>query len=475
MLILGAILGAASAAGAAEGDKPPDIDSPEVKCAVLGQLREPTKAEMAELERMLRIIAGEDVEKRDKALQQFLADPSPPSPYLMWLRRMGHLSFEREEQKRLKELTSSNAEFRKACIRWEDAGKTASAEHRTDYLIPLLRQTKGLNRDGVVRRLGKLTRQSFASDVGAWEKWWAKQKTWGRFDQFAPQVGDLIPLKQLDGALRLDRDHWAQVAGKIDREELRKQFEELYLKGRSTDKEWALRAAKNATTGEDYRLVFTQFQLAAETTVGGRTSSGGGRTLLRWGVGGFRAELTHLDDRFRIVLEESFGPRRRLELWDNARGGLVLTLINGSEGSALILRQREDGRVVVGHVDREQAACFSGRSFLDFCRANPAYAEQHVLDRLRLLGVSARNLPKISAAPAPESRHAPPLPPEELGADQWQKGALQEIHEDVGRLVGLTVGREGLCVDRRHWQRRVERSDPVRIGRAKEEMTYYFR
>jgi len=259
------ILGAACAAGAAEGGKQPDVDSPEVKCAVLGQLREPTKAEMAEVERMLRTIAGEDVEERDKALRQFLADPSP---YLMWLERIGRLSFGREEQNRLEEVTSSNPEFRKAFERWQYAWGIASAENltdRPDYLIPLLKQTKGLNRDAVVRRLGKLTRQSFASDVGAWEKWWAKQRTWGKFDQFAPQVGDMIPLKQLDGALRLDRDHWAEVAAGIDREELRKQFEELYLKGR-TNKEWALKAAKNAATGEDYRLVFRRFQLAGEAT-----------------------------------------------------------------------------------------------------------------------------------------------------------------------------------------------------------------
>ena len=473
LLILGTILGAACAAGAAEGDKPPDVDSPEVKWTVLAQLREPTKAEMAEFERMLRTIADEDAGKRDKALRQFLADPSP---YLMWLRRIGRLSFGREEQKRLEELMSSNAEFRKAGERWEDAGRTARAENlsdRPDYLIPLLRQTKGVNRDAVVRRLGKVTRQSFAKDVGAWEKWWAKQKVWGRFGQFAPQVGDLIPLTLLDGALRLDRDHWAQVAAGIDREELRKQFEELCLRGH-LGKHWALRAAKDAATGEDYRLVFARLQLATETTSGRESSSHGGRILLTASVGGFRAELTHLDDRFRIVLEESFGPRRRLELWDNARGGLLLTLIDGSEGSALILRQREDGRVVVGHVDRGQATCFSDRSFLAFCRAHSGYAEKEVFARLRRVGVSARNLPKIAAAPAPESRPAPPLPPEQVGQAQWKKGLLQEIPEDVGRVIGLTVGRDGLCVDRRHWQRRVERSDPVRIGKAKKELTYYF-
>jgi len=191
-------------------------------------------------------------------------------------------------------------------------------------------------------------------------------------------------------------------------------------------------------------------------------------------VGGFRTELTRLDDRFRIVLEESFGPRRRLELWDNARGGLLLMLTSRADGWALVVRQREDGRVAVGHVDREQATCFSDRSFLAFCRAHPGYAEQQVLARLRRLGVSARNLPKIAAAPAPESRPAASVPPEEAGEAQWKKGIVQEVSDDVGRLIGLTIGPKGLCIDRSHWQRRVERSDPERIGKAKEELHYYF-
>jgi hypothetical protein len=469
ILIFGAILSVAVSAGAADKPKPLTPDSPEVKRVVLAKLREPTPEDFEQVKRIIRAMAGKDEKKRDDAIKEFIAD------YAWYRDRLGLTSFQefglsKEEVNKGQEIFSGSEELAETNRKFGRATKLVKSKgllDQPDYLIALLNETKGRDKAAVAKRLQKVTRQTFGQDAPAWKKWWSEQKSWGKFEQVAPEVENLIRFKVVEKSLRLDRNHWAEVAKKTDKEQLRKQYLMICYDKRHRTKKWALKWARDAVEGPDSRLVFTRLALAAEEgSVGFRSSGKTGFSSQFGNSGGtFEGVFSRQDETVRITLEERSGPRRRLEVWDSGTGAMRIMLTSLTDGSVLTIRQRHNGNFSVDQADAGGSVSFREDSFVSFCRKHRRYADKRVFSRLRRLGIGLPPLPKASDTASAKGR--PAVPPADSGKAEWKRGLLQEIPDDVGRLIGLTVSRKRLILDRAHW-RRVLKGQDLEELRAKQ-------
>ncbi len=455
LFVFGTVLPLAVSAGAAEKPKPLTPETPEVKQLVLAKLRELKPEDVEQVKRKIRAIgmAGEDAQKRDKAVKQFLADYVRYG-YVLDMTPWKKFDLGREENARIGKLFSSG-KLREAAKMFKRAERLVESKCLLDqpgYLIDLLKETKDRDRSAVAERLQKVTRQTFGQDVPAWKKWWSGQKSWGKFDQVAPEVGDLIRFKAVGKALCLDRGHWAEVAKKTDKEQLKRQILAGYDKD-SRNKQWALKRARDAVEGPDSRLVFTLLALAAEEGGVGLRSSGETRISFMFGNfgGAFKGVFSRRDETIGIALEERSSPRRRLEVWDSGTGGIRIMLTSLTDGSVLVLHQRPDGKFSVGRADGKGSVFFQEDSFTSFCRKHRKYANERVFSCLKRLGVVLPALPEVPDTAAAQGKAA--VPPADSGKADWKTGLLQEIHGDVGRLIGLTVNQKGLCFDRTLWRR----------------------
>ena len=452
-----ALLLALSAGPFSWADQPEQLDRnlPEVKQMVLLSLRVPSGEEIEQAKKVLKAMAGEDAEKAEHATEQFMKNKLYYIT-LLYSRRdvIRESDFSRAEMSRLEPFFEG--EQLRPTVRMVgrvmEFISSKGLKDQAGYLIALLKETQGQDRQAVANRLEKITRQKLGQDADAWEKWLAKGKVWGKFEQISPEIGDLIPLTVVDGTLRLDREQWARLAAKTDIE----QFQQQYLKSvyRSPTKH-AIKSVERMLSGPPCKLAFARLRVASGIKGGGHLSSGERNFRLHFGTrGAFRGVLSLKEQVIEIELAETAGPRRKLEVFDDGAGRLRLLLGSGKDGSVLIIHQRANGHFAVGQADAAGSLAYRAESFESFCRKHRRYVEEQLFPRLGRLGVGLPELDYIPIEGEVAAEEA--MPPEDSGQAHWQKGPLQEIDEDIGRLIALTAGRQGLCFDRRHWERELK-------------------
>ncbi len=472
--MLSAGLGAASAQTTASAPARPDRHSPLVKEAVLGQLRPPAQAEIEEIAALLRALVDEDAQQRDTALKRLSAGYARMAA---WDTAPNRLGLSKEELAKLNKYVDS-PQFQAATKQGLQAAVFAREQNLRDqpgYLIALLKETAGADGEAVIHRLEKLTRQRFGGNVAAWEAWWSRQRVWGKFEQLAPEAGKLIRLELAEGFLRLDRAHWASVVAAMDGQEMREQFQAYYKKHSPDDEERVAEWVTNATTGPDFKLIFRNLQLAAESSGGERRGPVEDHIRLTLHDDVFAGELSRQGERVRIVLKERSGPKRRLDVWDNPRGGLRVLLCGGEDGSVLLLRQRAEGGFDFARIGREGPVYLRAPTFPEFCRRHPRLAERELLAPLRRVGVLCPEIPAAASAPAEPIASPAIALPDDPGRAQWKKGVFQEVAGEVGDLVALTVSPKGLALDRQHWRELLRNTSPQRIEEVMKEWEHVLR
>ncbi len=396
-------------------------DSPEVKQMVLLSLREPTGEEVEQVKKLLKSMAAEDSKERERATAEFL-ESKVYYLSLIYTRRdvVRESDFSREEKSRL-EPSFEGEQLRPTVRMVERVMKFISSKglkNQAGYLIALLKETQGRDREAVADRLEKITRQKLGLDPAAWEKWLAKQKVLGRFEQLSAQVGDLVRLTIADGKLRLDqKPDWKSAFGRL--------------------RDAAGRGSRRSRSSGD-----RDFSAAFDS-------------------GGFQGALSVKEQTIRIELAETMGLWRRLAVFDDGAGRLRVVLSSAKDGGVLIIHQRADGHFAVGQADAVGSVAYRAESFDAFCRTHRQYVEGQLFPRLGRLGVGLPELDYIPIEAEVAAEQA--MPPEDPGQAHWQKGPLEEIDEDIAHLIGLTADRKGLCFDRRHWERELKGVDLAQL------------
>ncbi len=456
-----------------------DVNSDAIRRVVLAQLWEPTDEAVEEMKRLLKALVSADDATREAAIQQFLANPAP---IMIAIRRRDHIDpgslFTPEERERLEAL-GEREDVRHAT---KDVGErfnfaeSQGLMNRIDYLIDLLDWASVEDRDTVAAQLRKLARAEFGTDVAQWKAWRAEHPNWGALNQFAPEVGDLLRLQLRDGRLQLDRRHWQDSAGRIDRKELETRLLAGKRDRRLHAEERRVEYARRVLEGPPERLLFERLRMATESLGCGRREGGG---VVRWTfrANGLSGVMSHRSNRtFRLgprntpqvtqgaliqfTLVESAHPRRRLEVYEDDAGRLRLLLIDREDGSIVVLDQRENGAIAAGWAGAGGASALRADSFDRLLGMHGRAVREWVLGPLVDAGVALPALPEPSTEPdAPVVAQEPPD-----GAADWGRGAFEDVASDVGRLVVLAADANGLLVDREHWCEGVPEEDRKRLA-----------
>jgi hypothetical protein len=207
----------------------------------------------------------------------------------------------------------------------------------------------------------------------------------GALQKYRKPISRLMKLTWTDGKLDLDEDHWNAAFRGMTKEEIVKQLTKDMM-ARGYPEKWAKEQAQEEADGPKLDLVFSQLQSAVGPG-GSSSSSGMGKSSCSFRGDDLSGSYTKVWKNHTIRLNESESPGRIVTIEDKVDGTLNFSILDPSGELILVLRQNDDGKASLLHVQGHDVKRFKADSFVDIYRQNRKYVNETLFPMMKEFGV----------------------------------------------------------------------------------------